>query len=318
MATNELNIPGRVPNSDNVVFSSFYGDNHITQNSFIVHPKTVIVDLLRREFSQDSLYTYRSDEYGFPLVRDLTGIDMESDLTTKILISEQHRYEMKFFPNVVIGSKGGSYKPLAANQNQTIKYRRDAFVNNFGEKFEVSTPTHKVYAGMWDHSIEIAISTESHVETEEITEIVALMVQFKLFHELRAAGIIVKNLSVGGESSEKYANDFIFTQTITIGCISEWRAELPIDNLVEKIALNLTSVKTPSDYHSTIDQRFSDVVTIAEFYDFKDVDYDGIEDRNELSLGTERYVADTDGDDYYDGDEIARGSDPTDPLSIPD
>jgi len=318
MATNELNIPGRVPNSDNVVFSSFYGDNHITQNSFIVHPKTVFVDLLRREFSLDSLYTYRSDEYGFPLVKDLTGVDIESDLTTKILISEQHRYDMKFFPNIVIGSKGGSYKPLSANQNQTIKYRRDVFVDDFGQKFEVSTPTHKVYAGMWDHSIEISINTESHVETEEITEILALMIQFKLFHELRSAGIVIKTLNVGGESSEKYANDFIFSQTISIGCLSEWRAELPIDNLVEKIALNVTSVRTPSDYSSTVDQRFSDVVTIAEFYDFSDVDYDGIEDRQELSFGTERYVGDTDGDNYYDGDEIARGSDPTDPLSVPE
>jgi hypothetical protein len=317
MGTNELNIPGRVSNSDHVVYSSFYGDNSVTQNSFLVHPKNIIIDLLRREFSVDSLYTYRSDEYGFPLVKDLTGLDPGSELTTNVLIGEMYRYDLKFFPNILVSSKGGQYKPLSANQNQTTKYRRDVFVDQYGNENVISTPTHKVYAGMWDHSLEIQINSESHIETEEISEIVALMLQYKLFHELRAAGVVIKTLSVSAESSEKYINDNIFTQSISISCISEWRVEVPINNIVEKIVMNIASEKTPIDNSSTTSQKFSDIVSISEYYDFSDSDLDGIYDSGESFYGTSAYNKDSDLDGFYDGDEVSKGTDPSDPQSFP-
>jgi len=267
MGTDDLNIPGLAANSDHVVYSSFYGSNNITQNSLMVQPKQLIIDLLRREFATDSEYTYRSDEYGFPLVKDLSGIDLDSENTTKILISDAYRYDIKFFPNIIVTAKGGSYKPLSANQNATIKYRTDLVEDIYGDRRIVKTPTHRVYAGLWEVSLDIQINTESHIETEEIAYLLAIMLQYKLFHELRASGLVIKTLSVGAESAEPYANDYIYSQSISIGGMSEWRVEIPIDNLVEKIAFNITSTKTPSnnDKSKTVPLIYSDIIDIARY-----------------------------------------------------
>jgi len=267
MPINDLNTPGLASNSDHVVYSSFYGDNHIVQNSLMVYPKQLVIDLLRREFSTDSEYTYRSDEYGFPLVRDLTDVDLDSDLTTRILISDQYRFDMKFFPNIIVSSKGGSYKPLSASQNGTIKYRTDYIEDAFGNRKKVSTPTHRVYAGMWEISMDIQINTESHVETEELTDLTAIMMQYKLFHELRAGGFIMKSFSVGAESTEQYVNDFIYSQSISISGISEWRVEIPVENVLEKVVFNIESTKTPSNNNksSKVPMVYSDLMEITEY-----------------------------------------------------
>lgn len=267
MATDDLNIPGLAANSDHVVYSSFYGDNSIVQNSLMVHPKNIVIDFLRREFSTDSEYTYRSDEYGFPLVRDLTSVDIDSELTTKILISDAFRFDIKFFPNIIVSAKGGSYKPLSANQNAAIKYRTDVVEDIYGDRIVVKTPTHRVYAGLWDLNLEIQINTESHTETEELADLVAIMMQYKLFHDLRAAGLVIKTLSVGAESAEQYANDYIYSQSISIGGMSEWRVEIPVENLVEKMVFNITSTKTPSDNDKSrlVPLLYSDIINLAEY-----------------------------------------------------
>jgi hypothetical protein len=48
-----------------------------------------------------------------------------------------------------------------------------------------------------------------------------------------------------------------------------------------------------------------------------DDDDDGLDDAEELLLGTNPIVADTDGDGFADGAEVAAGTDPTDPDSFP-
>jgi hypothetical protein len=267
MATDDLNIPGLATHTEHVVYSSYYGDNHIVQNALMVYPKQIVIDLLRREFSKDSEYTYRQDEYGFPLVRDLTSVDLDSNLTTRVLISDQYRYDMKFFPNIIVSAKGGTYKPLSANQNGTIKYRTDYVEDAYGDRKVFRTPTHRVYSGMWDLNVEVQINTESHVETEELTDLTAIMLQYRLFHELRAAGFIIKNLSVGAESAEQYVNDFIYSQSISISGISEWRVEIPVENVLERVVFNISSTKTPSNNSKSgkVPLVYSDLMEITEY-----------------------------------------------------
>ena len=99
---NNQALPGTALNGDHRVFSNFFSDNHIIQQVAIVHPKSLLIDSLRNVFRSDSIFTYRSDEYGFPLTPDLTGKDPDTDLSTKILISDLYRYEVKFFPANII------------------------------------------------------------------------------------------------------------------------------------------------------------------------------------------------------------------------
>ena len=262
----ELAGPGF--NSDHFVSSSFFKDNHIIQQSLIKHPKELIIDALRHNFSNDNTFTYRQDEYGFPLTPDVSGQSYDSEFSTRILISDAYRYEVKFFPAIIVRANGGSYKPLSFNQNGTIRYKIDVIEDEYGGKVFTKTPSHKVYAGAWDLNLEVQILADSHSELVELTDITALALQYTSWQELRAHGVLIKNLSVGAENAEQYINDFIYSQSITLNCRAEWRVEIPINNLVEKVVLNIESVKTGSypikTSSDTLELKFNDIIELTE------------------------------------------------------
>jgi len=262
------NLPGTGINGDHRVYSNFFSDNDIIQQVCITQPKNLIIDVLRKHFSRDNIFTYRADEYGYPLTPDLTGLDIDSELTTKILISDIYRYEVKFFPAIVIKSNGGVYKPISFNQNSTLKYRKSLVEDVFGSVNEIKVPTHRVYAGAWDFNFEITVYSESHSELEEIVEIVAMIFQYVSWNELRANGVFVKNISIGAESAEPYANDYVYNQTITLPIRSEWRVEIPLDDIIEKIIFYFDSVMTPIPPNTTVadklELKYDDVLSFAE------------------------------------------------------
>jgi len=264
----EQNLPGTALNGDHIVYSSFFADNFVVQQSAIVHPKALLIDGLRKIFQNDSVFTYRDDEFGYPLTPDLTGLDVDSELTTKILISDTFRYEVKFFPAILVKSNGGSYKPLSFNQNMTYKYRTDVIENEYGARKVFSTPTHRVYAGRWEMRFDVQIYSESQAELQELTDIVSLALQYSLWNELRANGLFISSLSIGGESAEPYANDYVYNNTISLTTLSEWRVEIPIENIVEKIAFTLEPTWTPIPGVKTngdsLSRRFSEIVDLTE------------------------------------------------------
>jgi len=266
----EQNLPGSGLNGDHVVYSSFFTDNYIVQQTAIVHPKTLLIDGLRNVFRNDSIFTYRDDEYGYPLTPDQTGIDVDSEFTTKILISDAYRYEVKFFPAIVVKSSGGSYKPVSFNQNMTYKYRTDMVETDYGARRLVSTPTHRVYAGRWELGFELGIHSESQSELEELVDIVSMAIQYVLWNELRANGLFVSQLRIGAEAAEPYANDYVYNTSISLSTFSEWRVEIPIENVVEKIAFSIQptwhpipGVKTEADVLSS---RFDDIIELTEIF----------------------------------------------------
>ena len=264
----KLNNPNMGINSDHMVYSNFFEDNYIVQNSAIHHPKNLLIDTLRHYFSFDNTYTYRSDEYGFPLVRDLSGTEPDTELSTEILITDTYRFDARFFPAIIIKNSGGSYKPISFNQNQTTKYRNDIIEDDFGTKKRVSIPTHIVLDGAWDVNFDVSVFSESMVELEELTEIITMILQYRAWRDLRANGLFIKTLNFSGENAEPYANDFVYSHSITINCRSEWRVEIPIENLVERVNFYFESTKTPSIISSgpvsPIKYRFSDLVELTD------------------------------------------------------
>lgn len=268
MPINDQALPGTGINGDHRVYSNFFSDNHIIQQVCMTQPRNLIIDVLRMHFSRDNSFTYRADEYGFPLTRDMTGLDIDSELTTKIMITDAYRYEVKFHPSIIVKSNGGNYKPISFNQNGTYKYRKHIVENAFGQKTEVKIPTHRVYAGAWELNYTIEIYSESHSELEELVDIVAMIFQYVSWNELRANGVIVKNISIGSENAEAYANDYVYSQTITLPIRSEWRVEIPVEDLVEKIVFYFDSVRTPisgsAPVQSNIALKFDDVLEFAE------------------------------------------------------
>ena len=264
----QTNLPGLGLNADHIVYSSYFHDHHIIQQTAIVHPKYLLIDGLRKIFRSDSVYTYRDDEYGYPLTPDLTDKTIDSPDTTKILISDGYRYETKFYPAIIIKSNGGSYKPNSFNQDMTLKYRSDVIENEFGGRRVISTPTHRVYTGKWNLNFDVSIYSESLAELNELVDITTLALQFSLWHQLRAAGLFITGLNISGENAEPYANDYVYTQSITIKTLSEWRVEIPIENVVEKILFNIDSNLTSSPFegntaNSTI-LRYDDLLSLTK------------------------------------------------------
>lgn len=266
MPITEQALPG-TGSTDHRVFSDFFANNYVVQNVAIVQPKNLLIQYLRDLFRKDSVFTYRDDQYGFPLTPDLTGIALDSDESTKILISDIFRYDVKFFPAITIKHAGGSYKPTSFNQDGTFKYRTDYIENSFGARRKVSTPTHKVYAGRWELNMDVGVYCESSSELQELVDIISIAIQHVLWNDLRASGLFVQGLSIGAESSEPYANDYVYSQNISLRCISEWRVEMPIENIIEKIMFYFDSVKTEaigadSSANSTV-LRYNDILELT-------------------------------------------------------
>lgn len=256
-------------NADHRTYSNFFADNHIIQNVAIVQPKNLLIDVLRHHFRNDNVYTYRSDEYGFPLTPDLTGMSVDDPATTKILIGDVFRYEIKFYPSILIKTASGTARPISFNQNATIKYRKDRIENDFGGFSDILTPTHRVYAGAWDMSFDITVYCESHSELEEITEIVQMILSYVSWNELRANGLFIKEISLSGENAEPYANDYVFSHTISISTRSEWRVEIPLENVIEKIVFYFDVARhfVPGSETTIADVqalKFDDIIEIAE------------------------------------------------------
>lgn len=268
MGTDIQNLPGTGFNADHRVYSNFFADNHIIQNVSIVQPKNLLIDILRYHFSKDNIYTYRADEYGYPATPDLTGKTIDDPSTTKILISDVYRYEIKFYPAITVKTSNGSHVALGFNQNYSTKYRKDLVETEFGVTKEVLTPTHRVYSGVWEMNFDISIYSESHSELEEITEITKMILQYVSWNELRANGLFIKSLSVGGENAEPYANDFVFSHTISLGTRSEWRVEIPLENVIEKIMFYFDVTRHPIPGQKNISDvqalKFEDIIEIAD------------------------------------------------------
>ena len=83
------NLPGTGINGEHRVYSNFYSDNNIIQQVAIVQPKNLLIDAIRSVFRNDNIYTFRTDEYGYPLTPDLTGKD----------IGKAVKYVTSFFDN---------------------------------------------------------------------------------------------------------------------------------------------------------------------------------------------------------------------------
>jgi len=266
MPINEQALPGTGSNGDHRVFSDFFSENNIIQQVAVVHPKNLLIQSLRDVFRKDSVYTYRSDEYGFPLTINLTGKELDSTETTKILISDIYRHDVKFYPAIVIKHSGGSYKPISFNQDGVFKYRKDFIEDAYGGRRPISIPTHKVYQGKWDLGFDIQVYSESYTELQEIIDILAMALQYVLWNDLRASGLFISSLNIGGENAEQYANDYVYAQSISIKTLSEWRVEIPIENIIEKIVFSIDS-----DLSSTITDGIANNSTILRYDDLLNI-----------------------------------------------
>lgn len=219
------------------VYSDLFALGNFVQQTCVSQGKSLIIDALRENFKKDSFYAYRTDAFGFPLIRDMTDLppDIGDPRTTRIAIGDIYPLQTRFYPSINVRYSSGRYIPVSFNQNLTTKYRVDLVVDGYGEQSLIKVPTHRVVAGAWDHTLEVIIATQSIPDREEITDIVAGFLMGQIRQELYEAGLFIRSISIGAEREEDYVNDKIYIQSITIECRGEFRRHIPLNSLIETI-----------------------------------------------------------------------------------
>lgn len=221
--------------------TDLWGIHNVVQNTQIFYPKELIIGALRDFFSKDSYYHYVADEWGFPKTPNHTNLPLGSgfndDLTTRVFIGEKFRYDQQFKPAILVSHGGTKYTPLSFNHElETVKYDVTRVIDGYGNQMLFTVPVAFVKAGAWEGSINIEIITSNSIRArDDLVELVSLCLQEILRNDLARAGVFIKSTSVGSPSEGEYANEKLMRQTVTLDVRSEWRREIPVENLVDAI-----------------------------------------------------------------------------------
>ena len=240
-----------VQSTSHRVYSDLFGLYNFVSQTAVAQGKNLLIDVLREYFRQDTIYTYRTNAYGFPLTPNVTDLspDIQEERTTRIHIGDIFRMDKRYWPSITIRHSSARYKPVSFNQNeQTTKYRVDLVMDGYGNESYVRVPTHKVMAGAWDQTFEVKISTESIPDREELADIVSSFLVNVARERLSKAGLFIKSVSLGAESEEKYGNENVYMQSINVESYSEWRREIPISSLTEVVNFCFEHGLFASDY----------------------------------------------------------------------
>jgi hypothetical protein len=215
--------------------------DNIVANVGIVAGKNLIIDALRECFSRDREYSYRGDIFGFPKTPPNLGLDEDAGIadntTTRLFIGAAFRYDVSYTPALIVRQTSTVYRPVSFNQNKwNIQYETQRMVDGYGLETFIEVPSRYSFAGFWEQTFEVKIVSKSLEDTNTLADIVLASLQTTYRDVLQQCGLFIKQVRSNGEQSENIgAKDPLFTQTISIDALSEWRREIPISNLVERI-----------------------------------------------------------------------------------
>jgi hypothetical protein len=258
--------------------SSLFSLYNVVQNTQILYPKELIISTLRNYFSKDVKYHYVSDEWGFPKIPDHTNLNpkagLQDNLTTRIYIGQEAKFDVKFYPAILIKNTKTTYVPISFNQEEEcLEYEKLLFDDGYGNHTYINSPVNFIVAGSWDLGFDLDVLTEGPQDRSTIVENVCILLQSIARNHLTDCGLFIKNVSAGGETFEIYQNDNIYKQTISLDCRGEFKRTIPITNVIDSISMcieigNIAEDNTFSpapnlqinydlDLTNTILQRFS-------------------------------------------------------------
>lgn len=228
-------------------------------STLAVDSKSIVISSLREWFARDPVFSYRADEFGFPLLPEdplvgggqagMQGV-IWGETSTRIVITDDYRYTSRFFPAITVSDNAGSNYEISFNQELSgIKYKVEEIVRN-GKVITRRVPSHVIFAGAWKQSYGVNIITEDHATRKRLKDMVAILFNNVLKADLINKGILVERVALGGDREEQFANSYYYYSNINLELFSEWRREIPITELVEAIAVNVNVISAalaPSD-----------------------------------------------------------------------
>ena len=146
------------------------------------------------------------DNYAHLLPRQLS-----SDVFTDIIIFDSFAEQLTKFPMIVVSNSSG--RMIAggiSNDFASEVYGKDGTVEGY------------LYGGMYEFNIEVEVGTKTTLEREVLMDITTSALRFSLRRRLEYHGVIIKEMSYGGENATPYNSDMIYTSTLTMQTYSEW------------------------------------------------------------------------------------------------
>jgi hypothetical protein len=241
--------------SNNFFKSNLMALHNVVQASMLVYPKEMIIMTLKDLFSKDDYYHYSKDQWGFADTTDHTdlppGADLpvlhnkygatDSGLSTRLFIGENYRYDGIYYPAILVKNGGSRYVPISINREQeSVQYQDVIFEDGYGNQTIVHKPVSFMTAGVWEGSVIIDVMSRSLRARDDIAEAIGMCFAEFTHDTLYDIGIIVKPPSISAPSESDDRNDKLFRQTITLDVRTEWRREIPVDNVIDAILFTAT------------------------------------------------------------------------------
>lgn len=228
--------------TNNTNNSELYSLYDIVQSSMILWPKELVIEQLRDFFSRDSMYHFATDHFGFPQTPDHTNLPetagYKDNLTTRLYISSAGRYDVVYYPGLIIRHGGATSVPISINRERAcIQWDNLVFEDGYGNIKTLPTPASFIFAGSWEGTITIEVIARDPRTRDDLTELVSLLFTQIACDDMEKNGVGIKpgGVSAGGPTETIDRTDTLFHQTITLQYRSEWRRKIPVRHIIDSI-----------------------------------------------------------------------------------
>lgn len=190
--------------------------------------KTVIISNLRQYFNNTSNYAH------------LLPSQITAEIFKEMNIYDTNPEQLETFPMVVIsGSNGRMITGGISGDFASEVYDENGDIEGY------------LYGGMYEFSIEVEVGTKSTLEREVLMDLVSSALRFSVRRNIERQGVLIKEMSYGGENKIPYTSDFIYTSTLNLQTFSEWydyHKLLPITEVGVNLDVETVENKYPRSY----------------------------------------------------------------------
>ena len=174
--------------------------------------------------------------------------ELQKDVFLGMNIYDTNPEDLLTFPLVVISGSSG--------QMVTAALSGDFASEIYDKEGEL---TGYLYGGLYNFNIEVEIGTKSTLERETLMDIISFALRFAIRREIEKHGILIKDMSYGGENKIQYDSSFIYTSTLNLQTFSEWydyHELLPISQIGANVNLQTYEEIHPNVKHHAIGKLY--------------------------------------------------------------
>ena len=237
--------------TNNTNHSDLYSLYDFVQSSAVLWPKELVIQHLRSFFSKDSYYHFATDHFGFPQTPDHTGLPntagYKDNLTTRLFISNSHRFDVIYYPSIIVRHGGMRSVPISINRERAnVEYGTMIYEDSHGNQKMLPYPSHYIFAGAWEGTINIDITTRDPRSRDDLTELVSLLFTQIAADDMERSGVAIKPNGVSGSAGTESIDraDSLFKSTVSLEFRSEWRRHIPVASIIDTINMSIEFGRT--------------------------------------------------------------------------